>query len=402
MRSNILSSALAVSLENLGDGEEINPVTTETVIELDEVLEEAREAGDEAEGQDQAVDTLTDAADSLESLVVALESAVANGGLSPQSADIHSRAVANIVRRLPVDKDSYTLSVESFGGTGDKLVASQEALDGAKELLLKLWNGIKTAVLNAWKAVVNFVTTLGKSGDALVRAGKQLVAEAGQTKGNAAGKKVDGTAVAKQLHVSGAMKGTVGGALKVVVSNGQKIVTAAKVASAGLKELAGSIASGHFDQKEDRSKFVEKMMGAFPGDAMPGGKSITVSDGGFPKMVTNAQLKETSVEMAVPEIGEIKMIGQSVQQVGQFILDYNNKTFKDLQKEINAFIAKQDSLVKAAGFEKEETASVRAGLKEFKDFSSVARAVGPEYLSYAASAAKAAFGFGKKALAQYK
>ena len=52
MRTNILQAALAVSLEDLSETtQEINPLTAETVIELDAVLEEVREAGDTVEGQ---------------------------------------------------------------------------------------------------------------------------------------------------------------------------------------------------------------------------------------------------------------------------------------------------------------------------------------------------------------
>ncbi|MNU01756.1 hypothetical protein D3C72_2452520 [compost metagenome] len=49
--------------------------------------------------------------------------------------------------------------------------------------------------------------------------------------------------------------------------------------------------------------------------------------------------------------------------------------------------------------EKAETKKVRAELNGFKKISSIARAVGPDYIGYAASAAKQAFSYGKKALA---
>lgn len=400
MRANILSSALAASLEDLQDGEEINPVTSETVIEMDEVLEEVREAGEEVDGQDQVTEVLEEASDSLESLVVALEAAVAAGGMSPHSADIHGRAVNNIIRRLPIDKEAYAVSVESFGGTGDKLVASQEALDGAKDLLAKLWAGIKNAVANAWKAVVNFVTTLGKSAAAIGQAGKQLIASANQTKGAAAGKKVDATSVAKLLHTDGVMKGAVGTQLRVVVTNGAKVNAAATTAANGLKKLAGELASGH-DSGEANAKVASEIMAALPAGALPGGKEIELNDSGMPKLVQKTSLKDNSVELDVPAIAEIKAIGQGIVAVADLIGTYDKKSFKALEASVTDFIAKQDKLVVKAGLDKAETEKVRAGLKVFKQYAGAARSAGPDYMAYAASAAKAAFGFGKKSLAQY-
>lgn len=403
MRNSILQSALSVSLESDDlpmEGAELNPVTETTTVQVDEVLEEVREAGDAVEEHEEAVEELDGAAESLESLIASLESAIADGGMSPQTADVHSRAMANAVRRLPIDASQFTVSNESFGGTGDKLVASQEALEGAKEMLSKIWNAIKNAVIGAWKAVVNFVQTIGKSAAALNRAGKLLIASANSAKGDAKGKKIDATGVAKLLHVNGDFDGNVAGKLATIVSNGAKVVNSAKVAQSELTKLAGAVASGMGgDENVGTGDAIYK---ALPQGALPGGREIIEQEkGGYimPKLVSNVELKLAKVELAVPDAAAIKGIGQGIIKIAQFIDDYDKKYFKGLQKSIDEFVTKQDKLIVRMELEKEETQKVRKQLNDFKKISSIARAVGPDYLGYAASAAKASFNYGKKALA---
>ena len=403
MRNSILQSALSVSLESDDlpmEGAELNPVTETTTVQVDEVLEEVREAGDAVEEHEEAVEELDGAAESLESLITSLESAIADGGMSPQTADVHSRAMANAVRRLPIDASQFTVSNESFGGTGDKLVASQEALEGAKEMLSKIWNAIKNAVIGAWKAVVNFVQTIGKSAAALNKAGKLLIASANSAKGNAKGKKIDATGVAKLLHVNGDFDGNVAGKLATIVSNGAKVVNSAKVAQSELTKLAGAVASGMGgDENVGTGDAIYK---ALPQGALPGGREIEEQEkGGYimPKLVAKVDLKLAKVELDVPDANAIKGIGQGIIKIAQFIDDYDKKYFKGLQKTIDDFVNKQDKLIQRMELEKEETQKVRKQLNDFKKISSIARAVGPDYLGYAASAAKASFNYGKKALA---
>lgn len=405
MRNSILQTALSVTSMEDGnelpiEGAEINPVTEETTVLVDEVLEEVRESEEIVEDHEEAVEELDNAAESLESLICSLESAIADGGMSPQQADLHSRALANAVRRLPIDASNYTVSTESFGGTGDKLQASMEALEGAKEMLQKIWEAIKNTVISAWKAVVNFVTTLGKSAGALRRAGKLLIVNAAGAGNAGKGKKIDATAVAKYLHKDGELNTTVGRALVSIVSNGGAVVTSAKVAKDQLIKLAGAIASGRTTTDEQQSGY-NAIIDALPKGELPGGRVIDINDAGMPKLVIKTNLKQDKVEIDVPTADEIKSIGHGIVKIADFIEDYDKKYFKSLQKSIDDFVNKQDQLIKRMELEKAETQKVRSELNGFKKISMIARSVGPDYLSYAASAAKAAFGFGKRALAAH-
>lgn len=415
MRSSILANALNISLESADplENQELNPVTEATVVEVDEVLNEVQEQADNVEEHDEVVEDLEEAAESMESLIASMESAIADGGMNPQAADLYSRSMGIALRRMPAEAFPATVSVESFGGTGDKLVASQEALEGAKATLAKIWNAIKTAVINAFNAVTNFVKTLGTSAAALKRAAALLKQKAGEAKGkDAKGKKVDATAIAKLLHVDGEMKASVGAGLKVVISNGKKISAASDVAAKEIQKLAGAVASGHANTQENVDAY-NAIKNAMPQGNMPGGRVVEENDQGFPKIVSKVNLKSDKVEIAVPAVAEIVSIAVEIANVANMIGEFDNKYFKKLEKETKDFISKQDALVKKIDMEgdkaikgftyKEGDAkkAVRESLKDFKKITGLARSVGPEYMGYAAKTAKAAFGFGQKALAQY-
>jgi len=412
MRS-ILQQALAVSMESADplENEELNPVTETTTVAVDEILEEVRDQSDVVEEHDEAVDELAGAAESLESLITSLESAIADGGLSPQAADIHSRALAIATRRLPVDASDYTVSTESFGGTGDKLVASMEALEGAKKLLADIWNAIKTTVINAYKAVVNFVRTIGKSSAALTKAGKILIAQAGSISGNAKTAEIDATGVAKYLHKDGALKTSVGAGLMEIVSKYAGVAQSASIAKDEIIKLAGATASGRLEKNESQEAH-DKIIKALPSDELPGGRFID-TEGEMPKLVVKTNLKADTNNVKTPSAQEIKSIGQSIIKVAEKIGEYDKKHFTALEKAIDKAIAEQDKLVKKIDFEDDKKTlgvkhagdskkAVREALNDFRKISQIARSVGPAYMSYAASAAKAAFSFGKKAVAAYK
>lgn len=421
MRSILLKQALSVSMESADplENEELNPVTETTTVAVDEILEEVRDQEDVVEEHDEAVEELTGAAESLESLITSLESAIADGGMSPQSADIHSRALAIATRRLPIDANDYTVSTESFGGTGDKLTASMEALEGAKKLLSDIWNAIKTTVVNAYKAVVNFVRTIGKSAAALTRAGKILIAQAGQLEGSPKTAEIDATGVAKYLHKDGSLKTSVGAGLMEIVSKYSGVAQSASIAKDEIIKLVGATASGRLE-KNEFAEAHDKIIKALPVGELPGGRVIETDDV-VPKLVIKTNLKADTNNVKTPSAQDIKSIGQSIIKVAEKIGEFDKKHFVALEKAIDKAVAEQDRLVKKMDFETdkfvggtvkgkevgvrvagEDKKAVRQALNDFRKISHIARSVGPAYMSYAAGAAKAAFSFGKKAVAAYK
>lgn len=410
MRTSILQSALAVSLEDLSETtQEINPLTAETVIELDEVLEEVREAGGEVEGQEEAVDTLTDAVDSLESLVVALESAVKAGGMSPQTADVHSRAMAIALRKLPVDKSSYTLSTESFGGTGDKLVASQEALEGAKELLAKLWNGIKTAVLNAWNAIKGFYERIGKSGPAVVAAGKSLKQKAGASKTLAQGFKVS-QATADGLSVGGvfdpvkALANVVQGFEVGVKGYGARMLSS-------LSPLIAVVESGQVSPQRLNEAAAKVDADACLTDDMkgklPGGYffDLTVGEGEGLSMLSKTSLKlsrekvkTADVNVKLNGVGDISSLADKVVAIGQSLIA-SKAVLSAAEKGVNQIVKAGTKLAGAGGtLDKDELAGAKSVMGQLNKASRLLTGCSPQYLQYMGTTAKQAVQFGSAIL----
>lgn len=417
MRNSILHSALNVSMEGIDPNAsaEINPVTEETIVQVDEVLEEARGDSAVVEEHDQAVEELSQAADSMESLIASLESAIADGGMSPQAADIHSRALAIATRRLPIDASEYTVSNESFGGTGDKLQASMEALDGAKALLAKIWEAIKNAVTGAWNAVKTFFATMGKSGPAVVAAGQSLKQRATAAKG---------------LQPS-AVKIGLGGALNYVVVGGKCAPAQALSAInhgydvgvkqytnkilAALNPLYQSIQKG--EVHPDRLKAVagsinveacltEDMKGKLPGGYF---FDLTVSDKEGLDGLADASLKLSQDKSAkvneagfdLPTVDEISKLADEIVAMGKLIISSKavagmaEKGINDAVKAGNALVAKGDTL------DKGEVGSAKAVLAKLNKAARLTTGCSHQYLSFMGSAAKASAAFGAKVLAQY-
>lgn len=420
MRSSILTAALTASLEDASEGQEINPVTSETVVELDEVLEEVREAGEEVAGEDEAVDMISEAADSMESLIASLESAVAAGGMSPQTADMYSRGMSNALRKLPIDKSQFSVSTESFGGTADKLVASQEALEGAKELLAKLWNGIKTAVLNAWNAVKGFYERIGKSGPAVVAAGKSLKSAAGATKGNPTGKATLSNGALNALVVNGsfdpvkALGGVVEGFDVGVKNYGAKILSS-------LSPLIATVESGQVSperlneaaKKVDlKSALTDSMAGKLPGGyffdlTLPegyvnGGSDLSILSKASLKLSKGETKKISATEVPTPSPSDIAALADKVIAIGNSMIAAKS-VMGMAEKGVNAVVKAGTKLAGQGGtLDKEELAGAKAVMAQLNKASRLLTGCGPQYLQYMGSTAKAAVSFGHSILKSYK
>ncbi|MND13073.1 phiKZ-like phage internal head protein [compost metagenome] len=414
MRNSILHSALNVSMEGIDPNAsaEINPVTEETIVQVDEVLEEAREDSASVDEHDEAVEELSDAAESMESLIASLESAIADGGLSPQAADIHSRALAIATRRLPIDASEFTVSTESFGGTGDKLQASMEALEGAKALLAKIWEAIKNAVVGAWNAVKAFFASMGKSGPAVVAAGQSLKKRAAETKDNGAG--AGGTinmgSAGDYLVVGGKVAPA---AALAAINHGYDVGVKGYTNKilAALNPLYQSIQKG--EVHPDRLKSVagsinveacltEDMKGKLPGGYF---FDLTVSDKEGLDGLAEASLKlgrekpGDSDAFALPAVAEIGKLADQIVAMGKLIIASKSvagmaeKGINDAVKAGNSLVAKGDTL------DKGEVGSAKAVLAKLNKAARLTTGCSHQYLSFMGSAAKASASFGAKVLA---
>lgn len=163
---------------------------TDLVVSPDETVEqEIADTADSFAESEQAsgdADELGEISEGLESIVLSMESAMQDGGLSPQAAIFMQHAVAGYTRRLGVPASAVTPSLESFGGASGQAAATTISMEGVKETLKKIWLAIKNAVSKAIQAVKNFfaklfggVAKLKTRSDALKKAVQELEKEDG-------------------------------------------------------------------------------------------------------------------------------------------------------------------------------------------------------------------------------
>lgn len=399
--SRTLRAALVASME-MDDVEILNPLVGTEVTNIDEALLDVSDAGEEVAQADQTVEVLEDAAEAMESLLVTLESCIAEGGMTPQTARSHNQSVALALRGLPVDAERVTISVESFGGLGDKMSASMESVEGIKAFLKRLWDGIVNAVKTAWEAAGKFVATMGKGAAAIAAGAKQLKERAIAMKGKPVkNEKMDAAAAAKALHQGGKFSGDAAQALHQIAAGGDK-VNASSVSVAGeLRAVAGKITSTGYDMDAEFTKLGMSIISSVPKDELPGGQKIELSSGGVPQLVAGVAFTDAS-EITTPSIESVIAIAEAAELVAKKMVDYSAKSFKVLEKGVKDFVATTGKSVGAVGDgDKEKAAAVKKSLASVSKLTTVARGVGPAYCRYMGSSAKVALNFGSSVLKQY-
>jgi hypothetical protein len=139
--------------------------------------------------QDEAiVDDAAEAVDELEETAVALESIAANGGLDRNGARVLNLHLASINRRLGYPDNHKTMSVESFGGTADKVsstkLAAESIADKAKELwgkIVEMFRSAVQAIVNVWNRLFDGATKLKARAENLTKAANTAKAAGGGT-----------------------------------------------------------------------------------------------------------------------------------------------------------------------------------------------------------------------------
>lgn len=178
---------LAASLEEIVD-ETPNEGYYDNLMEVEETAGELEESL-------KVVDGLGEVAQSMESICTALESHIADGGMSAQTAISHNVAMGNVCRRLGLPIDGQRVSVESMASDEDRLAVSQEALEGAKALLKRIWEGIKKAWDTAIAYLKKFWEKVRNAWGSIRGKAKSIKTEAKATDSSAVPPEVDYTPV---------------------------------------------------------------------------------------------------------------------------------------------------------------------------------------------------------------
>ncbi len=166
MRKLSLSSALKVALE---DNELFPVVTPETTSEIEETLIELDESYDEAKDAVEVVEELEDRQEQVEELVESAEHYTAQGGMTVDGAAMYHLQLARLGRGLEaLHGDNLVMSSESYASK-DRMTASLEAVEKGKNFAQKLWETIVTMAKAAYDAIVNFFGRLLNSNAKLRR-----------------------------------------------------------------------------------------------------------------------------------------------------------------------------------------------------------------------------------------
>jgi hypothetical protein len=404
--SRKLVAALRASMEMDGDVEILNPLVSNAETNIDAALanttSDVVEATVDVDDADDTVEVLDGAAEAMEALQTALESCIEEGGMTPQTARAHNIAMAQALKALPVDVDRVTVSSESFGGHGDKMSASLEALEGVKAVLKKVWEAIVSAVKSAFEMAARFFVTIRKSAPVIIAAGNALKTKATALKGKPVMEpKMDADSAAKSFHVGGAFSGDVAKALLAIENGGKGVVSAGTAAAGQLKAIAGKITSDGYDMAAEFTAFGQGQVKAVGDNALPGGKKIVLSANGIPTLSSDSEFSGKS-EIATPTIADIEAIANNVIAIGRFVSEFDAKSFKTLSKSVDDFVKTVGASVAAvSGEDKEKATKLKASLAGVSKLALVARGCGPQYISYMASSAKLAVQFGNSALKNY-
>lgn len=379
--SAILREALAAALESIDD--DLPRDTPEENVA--EALLETEQAAQEAEEAEEVVEELEDADASLEAIVTALESHIAEGGMTPQTARSHNVAMENLLRRLPIDSSRYTVSHEAFGGTRDRLTASQEALEGAKNLLSRIWEGIKSAISKAWNAVKTFFATIGKSARALKAGAADLKSKAEAASGHQLKEGAGEVAVPPAVTVGSTFSANVSQGLAKIVAKGKEVAAASNEAGNTLESLAKIVGTGNGNQMDIAQKLAAITDKGKLSDDLPG-------QGGA----------KGENKVKTPSPSEAALIAKQVDAIASDLVNYSDKVFKAMEAKVNSAIKTVDARVtkdqKGYG---DEGKGIKEQLQVLNKGASQLRTSASQYASYAARTAKAALGYGYAIVKQY-
>lgn len=103
-----------------------------------------------------------DVVEALESIAIALESSIKEGGLNKSGAHILSVSLEHLYAKANVRVQYTTPALESFSGPGSRIGSTAIALEGVKDQIKKVWNAIIAAIKKTYEWIKSqFVKVFG-------------------------------------------------------------------------------------------------------------------------------------------------------------------------------------------------------------------------------------------------
>lgn len=399
---------------NTAGAQELTVVTDDTRTELEEALSDTADQCEKLNNANGAAEKLILAADSLESFMVQLDS------FESRELPMNGMAAQMFLQSVAISLEARDIPKELFETDLMEAQASFEALaighDGAANavpeakaktgnILSRIWNVLKTAVMGAIERLTNWIATIGKSAGAvkasgakLKGVGKGVTGEAtGKLKGSSYSKLVVGGKVNPTMALAAVETGYTQGLM--AVTKDLRAVTTGLIAALG-KGDAGTI--GAF------ARTIDTKLHAVTHD-LTGGYSIkfTPGEGGGFEGVLKAKFAINRGE--APKAGEdftplsgaeIVALGSKLESIGTLM----EKISTDSNESVRQARAVIDSAKKAAD-KGDDKLEAKEAQKLFSTAQALVKAVGtyaPEYVAFAGGIAKEAYSLGMASASKHK
>lgn len=198
---SIFKNALVTSLglEDDAPNVQVNIEVDEAGMPIDSVTEEGEntpeadeveiiEESSEIEADNDVIDEMQEAAESLEKIYLAMESAQSNGGLTPEAAMFASIAVDNVVSKYGVSSEAIGISLESFAD--NRSHATTVSMESVGDALKSLWETIVEKFQEMVKKIVDFYNKTLAAAPRIKRRADALRKKARATTGTAKENKI--------------------------------------------------------------------------------------------------------------------------------------------------------------------------------------------------------------------
>ncbi len=390
--SNRLKSLLATTAPSVSVEEHSNKTKVDVAlsqVELTGVALENAEAKLDLESisVEQAnvdITELEEIAVGLESIQVAAQATIADGGLKRAGAVMMHVAVEGYANRLGLE-EAMIPAIESFGSEGEAMTATQVSVEGIKDVINRVWEAVKAAVIKAYEAVANWFKQFFINAEKIKARAEKVKESVKDKTGDAEEAKVSvGGAVAK-LHKGGKLASVSAAASDVKdllgdVLGAQSILSkkagdladiVGKVSAATPEDAAAQVVAakelvgGASDAFKGTLKLTEKSEGgetALYSEELPGGKQVKVvaEDGKYSASLVDAgevKLADADKEVDTLSVADIESLCDVVVDCTDVLGGAKKTVFEDGKKV-------KDDLIKAgadsAGKLKDDTDKVVA------------------------------------------
>lgn len=386
---------------------------------LESDLVDVNQAEADVQTNSDAVSELEDVQQGLEALALSLESAHAEGGLTPQAASMFQLAFESYSNRL--GEEAQVPSLESFGGQTSRVNATMESMQKVRDVLGRVWEAIKAICIKVKDAIIAFWAQLSSAAERLkTRAAK--IAEAGKkTSGAPKSEELELGSLASKLAVGKDVKvsaDTAGELLKIVEGAAKFDEEAGKQLSGDINALNAAANSGERVQSAGDlvapAVFGKKLADGVSTEVLPGNVSFAlVVNTGVDKapsavnklfaggwtVVKNVEKVEVSNDIKIKTLSgeEIVKLAEVCGQIADVAIANNKQVSDDAKKAAQAL----KSIKFSKDLPEDKVAGVKADMKAFQKRVTATGQASTKTTAYAVNTAAALLNVAQKSLAQH-